>query len=382
MPSRAKPFEPLDSPQSLRCEAMPIMLTLTPQIETTLLEQAQARFQLLAQIPAHELALQHQKILRQGDRAVTKLLDQYQRLLYKLIHQYCPNWDVDEAFSIALQGLNKAIQSFNFSTPFLSWLRIKVTGALLDEKRRIAIKAKRQDNLHQVIRFELGAEDSEIHEIDLETFLPQVNLAVEKLSDIERLCLTLHSEGHQWPAVGAAIDKTPDASRMCFRRAIEKIRIALGLSQPKVAKRPKTIIRKAIGWMQSMAQRWKKQTVVRPRVQTSDIKAVHQPHTEQVNDFSELVQTAKTDRSLGKGTKAHPLGFLRSLWGNGGHPCFNRWAFYLTNLFPRGLRPSDPQPVPPQDPEAGTCCGIGGDRHGVCVGEYDELRASPCLVLQ
>jgi RNA polymerase sigma factor (sigma-70 family) len=360
------------------------MLTLTPQIETTLLEQAQARFQLLSQFSVPELKNEHQRILRQGDRAVTKLLDQYQRLLYKIIHQYCPDWDVEEAFLIALEGLNKAIKSFNFGTPFLSWLRIKVTGALLEEKRRIAIKAKKQDKLHQLIRYELVTEggNAEIHEFDLEVFLPQVKLAVEKLTEVERLCLTLHSEGHQWSAVGAAINKTPDASRMCFRRAIEKIRISLGLAQPKITKRPKTVIRKAMGWMQSMAQRWQKQTVVRPTSPTSDIKAVHQPHTEQVNDSSELVQTAKTARSLGKSTKAHLLGFLRNLWGNGANPRLHRWAIHLAAVLPRGLRPGHRQPVSTQDPQAGSAGSISGDRHGVCVGEYDELRASPCLVLQ
>lgn len=360
------------------------MLTLTPQIETTLLEQAQQRFQLLAQIPVNELALQHQKILRQGDRAVTKLLDQYQRLLYKLIHQYCPDWDVEEAFLIALEGLNKAIKSFNFGTPFLSWLRIKVTGALLDEKRIIAIKAKKQDKLHQLIRYELSTEGctSEVHEFDLEEFLPQVKLALEKLSEVERLCLTLNSEGHLWPEVGAAIDKTPDASRMCYRRAIEKIRIDLGLSQPKVTKRPKTVIRKAIGWMQSMFQRWKKQTFVRPRVQTSDIKAYCQTYTEQAHDFSKPVQATKPAQALGKGTKASPLGILRNLWGNGNSPRLNWWAIHLASLFPRGLRLSHRQPVSPQDPKTGSPSCTGGDRHSVCVGKHDELRASPRAVLQ
>lgn len=360
------------------------MLTLTPQIETTLLEQAQARFQLLAQSPVSDLALQHQKILRQGDRAVTKLLDQYQRLLYKLIHQYCPGWDVEEAFLIALEGLNKAIKSFNFGTPFLSWLRLKVTGALLDEKRNIAIKAKKQDKLHQLIRYELGTKgfDVEVHEFEFEEFLPQVKLALEDLSEVERLCLTLNSEGHPWPEVGAAIDKTKDAARMCFCRAIEKIRIALGLSQPKVTKRPKTVIRKAIGWMQSMSQRWKKQTFVRPRVQASDIKTDGQTYREQLHDLSKLVQSTKPVHALGKSTKASPLGILRNLWSNGDSSRPNRWTVYLASLFSRGLRPGHRQPVSPQDPEAGTCCSPGGDRHSICLGEYDQLRASPCAVLQ
>lgn len=360
------------------------MLTLTPQIETTLLEQAQARFQLLAQIPVNQLALQHQRILRQGDRAVTKLLDQYQRLLYKLIHQYCPEWDVEEAFSIALDGLNKAIKSFNFGTPFLSWLRIKVTGALLDEKRNIAIKAKKQDKLHQLIRYELVTEGgtSEVHEFDLEEFLPQVKLALEKLTEVERLCLTLNSEGHQWPEVGAAIDKTKDAARMCFCRAIEKIRIALGLSEPKVTKRPKTVIRKAIGWMQSLAQRWKNQKCVRPDVQTSDIKAVVQTHTEQLNDSIQSFQSTTSAQALGQSTKASPLGILRSLWGNGERPRRDWWAVHLATVLHRSLRPCHRQPVSPQNPKAGSPCGISGDRHGICMGEYDELRASPCTVLQ
>jgi RNA polymerase sigma factor (sigma-70 family) len=360
------------------------MLTLTPQIETTLLEQAQARFQLLSQFSVFELKNEHQRILRQGDRAVTKLLEQYQRLLYKLIHQYCPEWDVEEGFLIALEGLNKAIKSFNFGTPFLSWLRIKVTGALLEEKRSIAIKAKKQDKLHQLIRYELVTEggEAEIHEFDLEVFLPQVKLAVEKLTEVERLCLTLHSEGHQWSAVGVVIDKTKDAARMCFRRAIEKIRIALGLSQPKVTKRPKTFIRKAMGWMQSMSQRWKKQMFVRPTAQTSDIKAVHQPPKEQAHDLSKPVQATASAHALGKSTKASPLGILRSLWGNGRHSCFNRWAIHLAAVLPRGLRPGHRQPVSAQDPETGSCCGISGDCYSVCVGEHDELRASPCLVLQ
>ncbi|MCG9891354.1 MAG: sigma-70 family RNA polymerase sigma factor, partial [Thermosynechococcaceae cyanobacterium MS004] len=249
------------------------MPTFSPEIEMSLLQQAQTRFRILSETSVPELLPQQKHQIRQGERAIAQLLSQYERFLYKQIHRLCPGADIDAAFSAALKGFSKAIEGFNFATPFMSWLKIKISGALLCEKRKGAVSTIKNFKLTQILQNEIGISDT----ATFNQAIPQIQEAIEKLKDVERLCLRLFSEGNAWAEVGEAVGKSPDAARMTVKRAVLKIQIELGLVE--APKRKARKIRRTpapIFWMQSYVRRSKEGKVVRFSGRAFDIKSTFQ----------------------------------------------------------------------------------------------------------
>ena len=364
------------------------MSYLSLQAETSLLEQAQARIAVLAQTPVAELIPTQRQVIRQGERAIAQLLKSYERFLYKRISLHCPRVDSDAAFSAALVGFRKAIESFDFSSPFLSWLKIKSSSALMDEARRRAIGTQREFELHLQLSNEIGIAEA----LELEQLTPKIRAALEKLSELERLCLLLHSEGMSWIEVGEVLGKSPDAARMKKNRAIKKIRIELGLEQAKPTAKaiaiPEPVKQdsKPVGfWMRFFAFCAGKTKSVRSVGSSSDSKVtvqINQVKQEQTHDCNEFRLSPVTTEPLGQGTEAHPLGFLRRSWR---HVCPSRHdggLIHHATLFWSRLWASDAQQTSAPYPETGADGSTGGDRDGVCVGVHDEFCASPCAVLQ
>ncbi len=364
------------------------MSLLSLQAETSLLEQAQARIAVLAQTPVAELIPTQRQVIRQGERAIAQLLKSYERFLYKRISLHCPRVDSDAAFSAALVGFRKAIESFDFSSPFFSWLKIKSSSALMDEARRRAIGTQREFELHLQLSNEIGIAEA----LEFEQLTPKIRAALEKLSELERLCLLLHSEGLSWIEVGEVLGKSPDAARMQKNRAIKKIRIELGLEQAKPRAKATAIpepvkqdAKPAGFWMRFFAFCAGKTKSVRSSVSGSDSKVtiqINQVNQEQTYDRNEFRVPPDKIEPLGQSTKTNPLGFLRRCWRHVRPSRHDGGVIYHAALFWSRLWPSDSQQTSAPYPETGADGSTGGDRDGVCVGEHDELCASPCAVLQ
>ena len=220
--------------------------------------------------------------IRKSDRAFAKLLQFYEKCLYKLTNSIF-GCNAEEYFHVALDGFQKAVESFKFIGTFSGWVAYKVRKALLDQARKPqrSEKGRAEKNLTFMDNLDLEAiaphQESALHQESLsyefgDEDLTEVNAAIAQLTDYQREIMRLHNDGYSWPEIGQAFGKSPDAVRIEMRRAILSIRTALGIETkiPQKKKAPPVI-----GWMHRLWNRFQKS--VRLRVGSDDIRASVSP---------------------------------------------------------------------------------------------------------
>jgi RNA polymerase sigma factor (sigma-70 family) len=207
--------------------------------------------------------------IRKSDRAFAKLFGSYEKCLIKLTHKILGR-DANEYFHIALDGFQKAVESFKFIGSFSGWVTYKVKKALLDQARKFerSVKARVEKNLD--LEAIAPHQESAADQISksCEEDLTEVNAAIAQLTDYEREIIRLHNDGYSWPEIGQIVGKSPDAARMEMHRAILSVRTALGI-ETKAKHKKKAV--PVIGWMRRLWDRFQKS--VRVEVSSDDIRS-------------------------------------------------------------------------------------------------------------
>jgi RNA polymerase sigma factor (sigma-70 family) len=207
--------------------------------------------------------------VRNSDRAISKLFHAYQSCLIKLT-QHILGRNADEYFDVALDGFQKAIESFKFIGSFSSWMAYKVKKALLDQKRKPerTVKARAAKNLAFLDNQDLEAIAPHQSKEDLS----EIEAALSQLTDYEQKIIWMHTQGYTWPEIGQVVGKSLDAARMDMQRAILSIREILGinLGVEKKSTQPKKSA-PIISWMRRLWNRF--QQKIRVGVKSDDIRS-------------------------------------------------------------------------------------------------------------
>jgi RNA polymerase sigma factor (sigma-70 family) len=353
------------------------MLTLTSEQECSLIEQAKHRLSVSAS-PSQQTP-EGREIYRRGERAITFLLKQYERFIYGLIHRICPA--LEDAYSVALHGFTKALQSYDFRIPLLSWLRIKITGVLLDAVSSQQHRHRRERVLleHlQAFKALPTSRDAALEEVPFQEFIPRIREALALLSESERLCLSLQAEGYQWAEIGELLDKSPDAARMQFTRSLQKLRLSMGV---EVAKPTKVKVVPKPCWMRTLYTRLKK--VVRKLRVTSDINAAvsqsEQSHDRGYN--SRFVPKAQEHEAIphkmGQSKTAHLLVCLWRVRSNARCTHTDQWFVHSSAILRCWLWALHPRAIPKENPKTGSSRGFNWYLHRLCLGVCNTASACP-----
>jgi RNA polymerase sigma factor (sigma-70 family) len=356
------------------------MVTLTSEQEFTLIEQA--KYRLSASSSPSQQTPEGREIYRRGERAITLLLKQYERFIYQLIHRICPT--LEDAYSIALHGFTKALQSYNFSSPLVSWLRIKITGVLLD-----AVSSQQRRNRRERVLLEHlqafkalpTSRDAALEEVPFQEFIPRIREALASLSESERLCLSLQAEGYHWAEIGELLDKSPDAARMQFTRAVKKLRLSMGV---EVEKPTKVKVVPKPCWMRTLYIQFKK--VVRKLSGHSDI-TVDVSQSEQSHDHgytSESIPKAQEHEAIrhkvGQSTTAYPLVRLWRVRSNSRCTHTDQWFVRFSAILRCWLWALHPRAISKENPKTGSIRSFNWYLHRFCLGLCNT--ASACFIFQ
>jgi RNA polymerase sigma factor (sigma-70 family) len=207
--------------------------------------------------------------IRESDRAFSKLFGFYEKCLYKLTNSIFGR-NADEYFHIALDGFQKAVESFKFIGTFSGWVTYKVTKSLLDQARKPqrSVKGKAAKDLTFMDNLDLEAISADQISESCKEDLTEVNAAIAQLTNYQRELIRLHNDGYSWPEIGQIVGKNPEAARMDRHRAILFVQEILGI-ETKATQKKKTP--PVIGWMRRLWNRFQK--FVRVEVSSDDIRS-------------------------------------------------------------------------------------------------------------
>lgn len=166
---------------------------------------------------------------RQADRAFAKLLTKYDKWLWKQVNSI-PSLDEQDAYSAAVEGFQTAIAKFDRSRGYaltskayhcvrgaLSELLRKEKGQVNKAKRAAANWTEGYDN-----EFDDPYKQEQLHQS-----IQRLNQATASFSETTQQILSKRSQGMKFPAIGAELDKSADAVRMAYNRAIVALRSLL-----------------------------------------------------------------------------------------------------------------------------------------------------------
>jgi RNA polymerase sigma factor (sigma-70 family) len=207
--------------------------------------------------------------VRNSDRAISKLFHAHQSCLIKLT-QHILGRHADEYFDIALDGFQRAIESFKFIGSFSSWMAYKVKKALLDQKRKPekTAKARAANNLAFLSNQDLEAIAPHQSKEDLS----EIEAALRQLTDYEQKIIWMHVQGYTWPEIGQVVGKSLDAARMDMQRAMLSVRKILGIHlgvEKKSTQQKKAV--PILSWMRRLWNRF--QEKIRVGVKSDDIRS-------------------------------------------------------------------------------------------------------------
>ena len=170
--------------------------------------------------------------IRLGDRAFAELLNRYQNWLWKQVHLFA-ELDLDDAYSSALQGFEKAIAKFDLSRGYalVTFANVIVRHAI----QKVLHKEQRQDDRAKMaaVVAPLYHEDKFADPYELEQHEQQIeslNLEVQQLKPTPQKIVEMRESGMKFTEIGALCCRTADAVRMIFNRAFVRLQKRL---QPK-----------------------------------------------------------------------------------------------------------------------------------------------------
>lgn len=222
---------------------------ITAEQEQLLIFQAQQRYKLL--ITAQDLSLDDKKIVRQGERALERLLAsqvKYIESRIQCLFAKMPNLNREDLLQSAQEGVIKAIHSFDLSkgVRLITWawhqistkFKSLITGEV--KQRNAEHNAKKENPISQ--------EKTQVDIVQLEDaqkVISQFKPQVQKI-------IVLRSEGLEFSVIGEQLGKTADACRMSYNRAIQRIRQHLSpIESTSQQASPSS-------WMSNLKLRWGK----------------------------------------------------------------------------------------------------------------------------
>jgi RNA polymerase sigma factor (sigma-70 family) len=194
---------------------------ISAEIEYSLIAQAQERYKLLT--TAQDLNLEAKKTIRQGERALERLLASLGKYIESRIWRLLaknPTLNREDLRQSAQEGIIKAIHSFDLSKGFRlitwAWYQISsqfknlITGEVTQSKAESSAKTQTpvaQDN-PQV----------DVLQVD------SIKKVVARFKQPIQKIIELRTQGYEFPEMGKLLGKTADACRMVYNRAIQRIR--------------------------------------------------------------------------------------------------------------------------------------------------------------
>jgi RNA polymerase sigma factor (sigma-70 family) len=172
--------------------------------------------------------------IRHGDRAFAQLLKRYNNWIWKQVHSFT-GIDLNEAYSNALQGFERAIAKFDLSrgyalVTFASVaVRRAIQGVVISEQKqveKIALAAEIATPYH---------EDEFIDPYEQEAHEQSIAALNEEIGHLEaspQLILQMRNMGMKYREIGTFINKSADAVRMIYNRAVSLLQKQL---QPQPA---------------------------------------------------------------------------------------------------------------------------------------------------
>ena len=195
--------------------------------------------QFCSQVPAGDATAQERSQYRRAQRAASQLLSEVDRFLWSVIHQVNPALEPEEAYSIALEGFRKAVATFNFTTPFVSWLKTKVWGTLMDAHRKVLTELSRQ----QHIESHCISEYRESVKQPMETVETEIPPVITDLPSEQQELLTLRYEGYSWAEIGERLQATAEAVRKRFTRLRTRLLKRFNVEEEPESVKPQQIKR-------------------------------------------------------------------------------------------------------------------------------------------
>ncbi len=160
--------------------------------------------------------------IRFGDRAFAQLLKRYNNWIWKQIHSFS-GLDLNEAYSNALQGFERAISKFDLSrgyalVTFASVaVRRAIQGVVIREQKqteKIVLAAEIATSYHEdefIDPYEQEAREQNI---------ASLNEEIGHLEASPQQILQMRNIGMKYREIGTFINKSADAVRMIYTRAV------------------------------------------------------------------------------------------------------------------------------------------------------------------
>jgi RNA polymerase sigma factor (sigma-70 family) len=171
--------------------------------------------------------------IRAGERAFAELLMRYDRWLWKQVRRFS-GLDLNEAYSYALQGFERAIDKFDLHSdcPLVGFAAVVVRHAiqlLLRREQRhrekVAMAAEAAPLYHEdefVDPYENEQREQSVEALHSE---------VEQLEVSRQKIVEMRQSGMKFSEIGAFFSKTADTVRMIYSRAIARLKKHL---QPQI----------------------------------------------------------------------------------------------------------------------------------------------------
>lgn len=188
---------------------------ISEKTDDSLIEAVQERTRLLKSgIDTHNRAIRH------GDRAFTELLKRYHAWIWKQVNSF-NGLDLDEAYSAALQGFERAIAKFDLSRGYAltTFATLVVQRSIQSLFRRAQKEAEKV--AAAIANAELYYEDAFIEsneQDEREGQIEALNCARENLEPTPEQIKEMRDSGMKYRAIGAFFRKSADAVRMIYNR--------------------------------------------------------------------------------------------------------------------------------------------------------------------
>jgi RNA polymerase sigma factor (sigma-70 family) len=172
--------------------------------------------------------------IRLGNRAFSELLKRYNNWIWKQVNAFT-GLDLNEAYSAALQGFEKAIAKFDLGqgyavATFASVVVRRAIQKVLHKEQQQTEKVERIAEVAPLYHEDefVDPYEAEQHEQQIEA----LNCEIENLEPSPQKVVEMRGAGMKYREIGEFFGKTADAVRMIFNRAIALLKNQL---QPQPA---------------------------------------------------------------------------------------------------------------------------------------------------
>ncbi len=194
---------------------------ISAEIEFKLIAQAQERHKLLATV--HDLSLEDKKTIRQGERALERLLasqaKQIESRIQKLLAKI-PMLNRQDLRQSAQEGIIEAIHSFDLSKGFrlITWAWYQISSKFKQQITGDVIQGKAENSARTQTPVVQDTPKIDVLQLD------SVQKVIAKFKQPIKKIIELRTQGYEFPEIGKLLGKTADACRMGYNRAIQRIR--------------------------------------------------------------------------------------------------------------------------------------------------------------